>query len=74
MVEPNARRVAVVVGRDAVVYPGVAAGSASLLSIVLSATFETVLFAVFAVAAIATGFGAMGGSASDDALQAGAGK
>ncbi|WP_136603432.1 hypothetical protein [Salinigranum halophilum] len=73
MVETKSRRVALVVVRDAVCYPVVAAGVAFVLASVLSATFGTVLFAVFAVAAIATGFGAMSGSASSDALNAGAG-
>ena len=75
MVEASARRVGIVVGRDAVVYPGVATGFACLLSGVLSATFGTVLFAVFAVVAVATatGFGAMAGSTSNDALQTSAG-
>jgi hypothetical protein len=73
MVGTRARRVGVVVGRDAVVYPGVAAGATYLLAGVLPVTFGTLLFAVFAVAAVATGFGAMAGSTSNDALQAGAG-
>ena len=73
MVEASARRVGIVVGRDAVVYPGVATGFAYLLSGVLSATFGTVLFAVFADVAVATGFGAMAGSTSNDALQTSAG-
>jgi hypothetical protein len=46
-----------VVGRDAVVYPGVAAGATYLLAGILRVTVGTLLFALFAVAAVATGSG-----------------
>lgn len=67
------RRVGVVVGRDGVVYPAIVTGGAYLVAPFLTATFETLLFVVFAVAAVATGLGAMSGSSSSDALRAGAG-
>jgi hypothetical protein len=73
VVENRLRQVGVVVGRYGVVYPGIATVGAFGAATVLAAEFETVLFAVFAVAVIVTGLGAMHGSASNDALQTGGG-
>jgi hypothetical protein len=67
------RRLSVVVGRDGMVYPSLVTGGAYLLSTVVSATFGTILFVVFAGVTVLTGFGAMSGSSSNDALRAGGG-
>lgn len=67
------RRVAVVVGRDGVVYPSLVAGGAYLASTLVSAPFGAILFVVFAGVTVLTGLGAMSGSSSNDALRAGAG-
>lgn len=73
MVGVRARQVSAVVGRYGVVYPALATGGVVLASRILAVPFDTVLFYVFAVAVVVTGFGAMGGSSSTDALQYGAG-
>lgn len=72
-VRSQARDVAAVVGRYGVAYPSVATASAYAISIVASPTFDTILFAVFAITAVVTGAGAMSGSPSSDVLQSGAG-
>jgi hypothetical protein len=69
----QARDVATVVGRYGVAYPSVATASAYAIAMVAGPTFDTVLFAVFAITAVVTGAGAMSGSPSSDVLQSGAG-
>jgi len=56
-----------------VIYPGLVTGGAYLAATLLTASFGTILFAVFAFITIIIGIGAMNGSSSNDALQAGAG-
>lgn len=68
------RRLALVVARYGVVYAGVATAGAYAASTVVAASFDTVLFVVFAVTAVLVAVGAMGGrSSSNDALHSGAG-
>ncbi len=66
-------RVGVFIARDGVLYPGLVTGGAYLAGTYLTAPFETILFAVFAFTTVIIGIGAMNGSSSNDALQAGAG-
>ena len=66
-------RLGVFIGRDGMIYPGLVTGGAYLAATFLTAPFETILFVVFAFTTIIIGIGAMNGSSSNDALQAGAG-
>lgn len=73
MVDPRIRNLVLALLRYGVGYPLVATGGAAVVSRFIGVAFENVLFFVFAVAVVVTGFGAMGGSTSNDALQYGAG-
>jgi hypothetical protein len=73
VVRNRARNVATVVGRYGVVYPGIATAGAYATATVAGPTFDTILFAVFAITAVVTGAGAMSGSPSSDAVHSGAG-
>jgi len=73
VVRSRIRNVATCVGRYGVVYPSIATAGAYTTAIVAGPTFDTILFAVFAITAVVTGAGAMSGSQSSDALQSGAG-
>jgi hypothetical protein len=55
------------------VYPGIATAGAYATATVAGPTFDTILFAVFAITAVVTGAGAMSGSPSTDTVQSGAG-
>ena len=73
MVDPRIRNLVLALLRYSVGYPLVATFGAAVASRPIGVAFDDFLFFVFAVAAIVTGFGAMGGSSLNDALQYGAG-
>ncbi|WP_232688372.1 hypothetical protein [Halobacterium zhouii] len=58
MAQQRVRVLGAIVGRYGVLYPGLAVAGAYAVSTQVGATFGTVLFYVFAGAAILTGFGA----------------
>lgn len=66
MVEERTRRLGGFVVRYGILYPGIVTGGAYLASKVLTASFEIILFTVFAIAAVLTGFSAMSGPSSND--------
>lgn len=73
MVDPRIRNLILALLRYGVGYPLVATGGAAVASRHLGVAFDDLLFFIFAVAAIVTGIGAMGGSSSSDSLHYGAG-
>lgn len=73
MVDPRIRNLFLALFRYGVGYPLVATGGTAVASRHIGVAFDDLLFFVFAVAAIVTGFGAMGGSSLNDTLQYGSG-
>ncbi|MFH5801001.1 hypothetical protein [Haladaptatus sp. CMAA 1911] len=70
MVEERTRRLSGFVTRYGIFYPGIATGCSYLASTILAASFEIILFTVFAIAAVLTGFSAMSGPSSNDPVHA----